>query len=77
MADTDGATGSQSPSSELDAALRETELQLRALHATRARILSEIKATGSHTESGHRSIGGYLRGTCNICLLYTSPSPRD
>lgn len=66
MADHDGAEDSQSPSNELDAALRDTELELRALHAKRARILSDIKASGTHTESGHRSLGGYLRSTCNV-----------
>ncbi len=50
---------------ELDEALRATELQMRALHARRARILAATKATGSHQVAGHRTIPAYIRATCN------------
>jgi len=51
--------------SELDEALRVTELQLRALHATRARILAATQASGAHQAGGHRTIPAYIRATCN------------
>lgn len=51
--------------SELDEALRATELQLRSLHARRARILAATKASGSHQSGGHRTIPAYIRATCN------------
>ena len=49
----------------LDAALRATELELRALHARRARILAATAASGTHQVSGHRTIPAYVRATCN------------
>lgn len=54
------------PDSELDAALRATELEFRALHARRARILAAARARGTHQAGGHRTIASYLRATCNI-----------
>lgn len=49
----------------LDAELRTAELELRALHARRARILAATEARGSHRADGHRTIAAYLRATCN------------
>lgn len=60
--------------SELDEALRATELQMRALHARRARILAATKATGSHQVAGHRTIPAYIRATCNSA---TATARRD
>jgi len=51
--------------SDLDGALRATELEFRALNARRARILSAAAALGSHQVSGHRTIPAYIRATCN------------
>lgn len=51
--------------SELDEALRATELQLRSIHARRARILAAVSAAGSHQVGGHRTIGAYVRSVCN------------
>ena len=51
--------------SDIDDALRATELQLRALNARRARILSAAAALGSHQVSGHRTIPAYIRATNN------------
>lgn len=50
----------------IDEALRATELELRALHARRARILAAAKARGTHQAGGHRSISAYLRAACNV-----------
>ena len=51
--------------SELDDALRATELQLRSTHARRAQILAAVSAAGSHQVNGHRTIPAYIRATCN------------
>lgn len=60
--------------SELDDALRATELDLRALAATRARIVSAAAASGTHQTEGHRTIPAYIRATCNTG---TATSKRD
>ncbi len=66
MEDRDGRlTSGDKDDSELDAALRATELELRALHARRARILAATTARGSHRAGGHRTIPAYIRSTCN------------
>lgn len=50
---------------ELDEALRASELQLRVLHARRARILAAAQASGAHQAGGHRTIPAYIRANCN------------
>jgi len=58
--------------SELDDALRATELQTRALAARRARILSAAAACGAHHVGGHRTISAYVRATCNTSRATSS-----
>ena len=60
-----GSTIVDKSDSELDDALRDTELKLRALNARRARILAATASRGSHRAGGHRTITAYLRATCN------------
>ncbi len=60
--------------SELDDALRATELEFRTLAATRARILSAAATSGAHQMGGHRTVGAYIRATCNTG---TATSKRD
>lgn len=65
MEDPNSTHSVDTPEVPLDDALRATELELRAIHARRARILAATKASGSHQVSGHRTIAAYIRATCN------------
>ncbi len=65
MQDRVSAQSGNESSSALDAELRATELELRALYARRARILAATAASGSHQVSGHRTIPAYVRAVCN------------
>jgi hypothetical protein len=65
MTEWKGSYNVDTPDSELDAALRDTELQLRSLHARRARILAAAEARGTHQAGGHRTIQAYVRANCN------------
>jgi len=69
-----GPDGAVMNSDALDEALRATELQTRALAARRAQILVATSASGSHQISGHRTMGAYIRATCNTS---TATARRD